>query len=274
MTSTRPPAGSPDERPARTGSRWHRLVELARPRATRGQTVVAVLCLLLGVALVTSVHTHRAPRALRTAREEDLVRLLDGLSARSDRLRQQIARLEAERAAMSASGDQERAALEEARREVDALAVLTGTARATGPGVVLSISDPDGRVSADTMLDVVQELRDAGAEAIEIGRLDRAVRVVAATYFLDGEPGSVVVDGTEVRAPYRVVAIGDPPTLAAAMRIPGGVVDSVQREGGDVEIEPSQRVDVAALRPLDTPRYARPAPDSSGSTGPTGTPGR
>ena len=58
------------------------------------------------------------------------------------------------------------------------LRILTGTVAATGPGVTLTIDDPDGSVTAATLLDGVEELRDAGAEAIEI---NDSVRVVAST---------------------------------------------------------------------------------------------
>ena len=37
-----------------------------------------------------------------------------------------------------------------------------------GPGVRIVIRDPDGGVDAAEILDTVQELRDAGAESIEV----------------------------------------------------------------------------------------------------------
>ncbi|MFL6136817.1 MAG: DUF881 domain-containing protein [Frankiaceae bacterium] len=249
------------------GPAWRRLARLARPRASRGQAIVALLCAGLGVALVTSVHTNRTPQALATARQEDLVRVLDALSSQSDRLRQQIDQLRTARDQLASSGDATRAAIGEARREADALAILAGSAPATGPGVALSIDDPRATLTADTMLDTVEELRDAGAEAIEIGPAGHAVRVVASTYFTDAAPGTVAVDGVALHPPYRIIAIGDPATLAAAMRIPGGVVDAVQRLGGSVDVETLGTVQVTALRPLDDPRYARPAPGSTGSAG-------
>ena len=106
------------------------------------------------------------------------------------------------------------------------------------------------------LLDTVQELRDAGAEAVEVG----GVRVVASTSFLDAPSGEgVLVDGQPVAAPFEVVAVGDAPTMAAALAIPGGVVDVVSRAGGEVAVEQREAVSVDALRELTTPRYARPA---------------
>jgi len=109
------------------------------------------------------------------------------------------------------------------------------------------------------LLDEIQELRAAGAEATQIGgatgkqvrlRIDSAVT---------GSSGAINVDGTGLSPPYTVVTIGDPPTLAAALNIPGGVIDTVARAGGTLSVEQARRVRVEALRVPRTPQYARPA---------------
>jgi uncharacterized protein YlxW (UPF0749 family) len=69
----------------------------------------------------------------------------------------------------------------------------------------------------------------------------------------------MVVDGQTLRAPYTVTAIGDSHTLAAALRIPGGVVESLRNLGGDGVIDERTAVRVTALRPASTPQYAHPA---------------
>jgi len=82
---------------------------------------------------------------------------------------------------------------------------------------------------------------------------------VAQTSFVDGPAGSLVVDGQHVQAPYTIVAIGDSHTLAAALRIPGGVVENLRNLGGDGIVDERTTVEVTALRPASTPQYARPA---------------
>ena len=73
-----------------------------------------------------------------------------------------------------------------------------------------------------------------------------------------GTPGALVIDGQTLNPPYTVVAIGDPPTLAAAMNIPGGAMDSVERVGGTMVVQQSDRVDVTALRQPKARQYAQP----------------
>ena len=121
-------------------------------------------------------------------RQTDLVRILDDVTERADRLRTEARDLEDTRARVTAGSGGTRAALEEAQDRARVLGVLAGTLPATGPGIELTISDPDGKVGADVLLDTLQELRDAGAEAVEISPLDGpAVRVVAGTSFVDAD---------------------------------------------------------------------------------------
>ena len=108
------------------------------------------------------------------------------------------------------------------------------------------------------MLDVINELRAAGAEAMEIRAAgDRPVRVGVDTWVV-GTPGALVDRRPTLNPPYSVLAIGDPPTLAAAMNIPGGAMDSVERVGGTMVVQQSDRVDVTALRQPKPRQYAQP----------------
>ncbi|HSO64397.1 MAG TPA: DUF881 domain-containing protein, partial [Ornithinibacter sp.] len=122
-------------------------------------------------------------------------------------------------------------------------------------GIELTISDPEHKVSGTVILDTVQELRDAGAEAIQIGD----ARVVANTWFAQTADG-ISVSGIEVRPPYVVKAIGDGATLAGALEIPGGVSATVRRVGGSTDTQIEERVEIDALLILAPPQYARPVP--------------
>ncbi len=239
------------------GTDWRQVRRLLRPRATRVQAVVATLCVLLGFGLVVQVRSTGRDSGLRSARQEDLIRILDDLTARSDRLRREVDTLAATRARLSSGTDSSRTAVTEAQRRAQTLGVLAGTVPATGTGIRLTVIDPQGAIRAEVLLDALEELRDAGAEAVQLG----SVRVVAATYLLDAPAGGIVVDATVLRPPYRFTVLGDPRTLAAALAIPGGVTDTVGlRAGASVVVEQSGRLTVTALRPLTRPRYARPAP--------------
>lgn len=235
----------------------HRMLSL---RLRRVDLLIAGLLLALGFGAAIQVRSTQNDGLLASARQEDLVRILDDLSGRSQRLRNEVTSLTAARERLA--GDPgATAALEEARRRTQLLGVLAGTVAATGPGVVLSIQDKEGSVRAEVLLDALEELRDAGAEAVQLEGAGGKVRVVASTALLDSPGGrGVVVDGTALRAPYRFLVVGQASTLTSALGIPGGVLDTVRLVGGDASVTSPATVSVTALKPLSTPRYARPAP--------------
>src|SRR4051794_16239006 len=238
---------------------WRRIVSGLRSRPGRGQVVAALLCGVLAFAVVTQAHTTSRTNGVTAARPQDLLTILADLQGRAERLRGQVADLQVSQARLAGGSAGTTAALAEARQRAQTLGILTGTVAARGPGAVLTITDPRGSVRADVLLDAIEELRDAGAEALQLG----GVRVIASTSLVDVD-GGVKVDGTIVRAPYRLVAIGDPRTLASALGIPGGVLDTVgSQPGAHATVTTSPSVAVTALRPLTTPRYARPAPGQS-----------
>jgi uncharacterized protein YlxW (UPF0749 family) len=213
-----------------------------RPRASR--MAVAALLTATGFALPLAVSAARrsAPAGMSTARPVEQVGVL---GAESRRLAAQTAALAASQAAL-ASAAPDQAAIAAAQARADSLAVLSGAVPVAGPGIVLTIADPRGTVTADVFLDALQELRDAGAEAIALS----GVRLVASSYLLDGSGGAIIVDGHPVRAPYRIDAIGDAHTLAEAMRFPGGVLDTVAaRAGASATVTVSARVVIRATRP-------------------------
>src|SRR5262249_34708224 len=140
------------------------------------------------------------------------------------------------------------------RKESRALGILLGTLPAVGPGVIVTITDPARGLTGEDLLDVVEELRGAGAEAIQFG----PVRVTTATSF-EGSGGITTGGRNELRSPYRVTAIGDPKTLDTALNIPGGVAATVRAAGGRLTVQELRRVDVSETRSLPQPRYAQPS---------------
>jgi uncharacterized protein YlxW (UPF0749 family) len=220
----------------------------------RAGALIGVLTALLGFAIAVQVRANSSTDSLAGLREDDLIGILDNQNARADRLRQQITELQRSLRQLQDSGDRSAAAREQAQQEADALGVLLGTLPATGPGVIVRISDPDNKLRAEDLLDVVEELRGAGAEAISFG----PVRVSTGTAFTD-DAGSVAVDGTLLSAPYEVLAIGEAKTLDTALNIPGGAAATLRAAGGDLQVSERARVDITVTRALPTPKYAVPS---------------
>ncbi|MFJ9443547.1 DUF881 domain-containing protein [Kitasatospora sp. NPDC101235] len=249
-------AAEPEPAPDRNAGRRRLKAALWPPRLSRGQLVVALLLFSLGLGLAIQVRsTNDHHSQLRGARQEDLVRILDELDSRQQRLQQEKAELEQSLAKLENSSNQAKEAQEQTRKKVTELGVLAGTVKATGPGIVLTVDDPQGQVKADMLLDTLQELRAAGAEAIQIND----VRVVVNTYFTDLSAGGVQIDGKKVSQPYRFTVVGNPQDLTPALNIPGGVVRTLESHQARATITQQQKVVVDALVDPKSPQYAKPA---------------
>ena len=208
----------------------------------RPHLLIGLLFLVLGLLVTVAIVRPGEEDTWRNARTEDLVQVLDDLGARQDRLEAESARLAALQADLESGSTVE--AVAEAKRRLAALQVLAGTTPVSGPGVRITITDPEAALDAPVLLDAVQELRDAGAEAISVG----ATRVVVDTWFA-GAGDQMVVNGQPVGAPIRIDAIGDPETMIAALSIPGGLADSVRTRGADFVASPSQDLTISVTVP-------------------------
>lgn len=236
----------------------------ARPGRRRPVTrlVVSALCALLGFALVVQVRRTAEGDTLASARPDELVQILDGLQRQEDDLLEEIAELQGTLDRLRSSGASAEEALAEAERQAEALGILAGTVPATGPGVTAVVRDTAAQLPPEVLLDAVQELRNAGAEAIAIGGGSGTAATGTVRIGVDsavtGAAGAVVLDGTPLVAPYVIRAIGDPATLAAALAIPGGVLDVVRRGGGELDVTQADMIEIDVLRPVRNPQYARP----------------
>ncbi|MEU6593890.1 DUF881 domain-containing protein [Streptomyces sp. NPDC046881] len=242
------------EQPQQPQTGRQRLVKgLWPPRFTRAQLIVALLLFGLGFGLAVQVASNSdTDGALRGARQEDLVRILDELDSRTQRLEDEKQGLEKQRQELQSSSDQAAEARRQTAEKERQLGILAGTVAAQGPGITMTIEDTKGTVQADMLLDAIQELRAAGAEAIQVN----GVRVVAGTYVTDSGK-SVSVDGNKINTPYRFKVIGKPQDLEPALNIPGGVVQTLEKEQATVTVERSDKIVVDALRQAKRPDYAR-----------------
>jgi uncharacterized protein YlxW (UPF0749 family) len=221
---------------------WYRL-----RRGVGAPVLLAAAAAVVGFLLVGQLQGPRRESAPLSAESEgDLARILADLNAEADALQTEIAELKVQLGELRRSSRDETAAAEAAAEQLRNLQVLAGTTPVTGPGVLVTIADPNGLLTYDTMIDVVQELRDAGAEAVAVN----GNRIGVATSFAERE-GKVTVDGVVLSAPFRIAAIGQPATLDGGLKIPGGAVDAVSTVKG-------VRVTVAKQARVDLPAVARP----------------
>lgn len=218
------------------------------PISTRSRVLIAVLCGVLGFGIAIQVRQTQDDE-FAALRQDDLVRLLDEVTQRNDDLVAERDQLLRDRSALRSGSDAQQLAAEYQLVH----GVLAGTEPVEGPGVVVTVENA-GQVSAQTMVHMLEELRNAGAEAVEVS----GQRLIASSAFVD-TPDGVLVDGQRTDDPMEWRAIGDPDTMAVALNIPGGALTGFRNAGAVVDLEQRDLVQITAIREVFEPEYAAPA---------------
>ena len=238
-----------------------------------GEPAVAAVCVVLGFLLalqLKSVKINTAVDASNAGRLETLQELYNAMADQKEGLEEQVAQMKTElanyREQAAGSGESGQALKE----EVEHLEEAAGLTDVQGPGVSVIMQDStaanatgdeaDYIIHDSDLLSVINELRDAGAEAISLnGERLLATSEVRCT-------GAVVsVNGRRYAAPFVIFAIGDPTTLYNALTMRNGVVDVLGQWKIDVNVTMSDELLIPKYNGAVEFRYARNAAADDGS---------
>jgi uncharacterized protein YlxW (UPF0749 family) len=223
-------------------------------RPSRAQAIVGLLLAALGFAAVIQVRTNTTDNTYAGYREQDLVDVLSGLAGTSQRAQHQINQLESTRRQLQANRRRQSTALAVAQKQAQELSILAGWVPVTGPGIRLTVTEGPRAVDVDSVLDTIEELRSAGAEAMQI---NGKVRLVAQSS-VQSSAGGLEVDGKLLTSPYVLDAIGDPHTLEGALTLLDGPISQFKDAGATVDLQAEKTLDITAVHTPTAPQFAQP----------------
>ncbi len=182
----------------------------------RAQVSLAVVALILGLLVVLQIRSQSQSDELASQSTQELTVLVANLNDRNAELRAEVASLEKEVSDLQASKARGQSSVGELRSDLAKLQGWSGLGAVTGPGVRLTVAGP---IAGTAVMDLVNELRNAGAEAIAI----EDVRVVPGTV-VAGPAGGLSVLDKALPDPFTVDAIGSSDTLTGSLSRVGGIV--------------------------------------------------
>jgi len=138
------------------------------------------------------------------------------------------------------------------------LQLLAGSVATQGSGIVITVTEaPEAanktRVRDEDLWLITNELLAAGAEGISIND-QRLVGVSG----IRNVGTRVMIYQTMTNSPFQISAIGEPAVMETALRMRGGVVDTLGRWGIKVSIIRSDAVKLPAFRGAPSFRYSKP----------------
>lgn len=145
--------------------------------------------------------------------------------------------------------------------------MLLGLTDVNGSGIVITLKDNDTvkrsnlspldnielyLVHAGDLVEVVNALKNAGAEAISINgqRITNFTSIYCAG-------NVVVVNGEKISSPIEIKAIGSPELLYGSITIPGGYLELMEETGVIVEVKKSENISINRYDRVLNAQYMR-----------------
>jgi uncharacterized protein YlxW (UPF0749 family) len=190
-----------------------------RPMSSGSKASVALVAGLLGVLVVAQLNAQQAVPGLSNLSATDLTQLIANLTTGNDQLRTEIADLTTQEAKLSAAHDRGETTTGELNGDLDRIRAWAGLIPVTGPGISITVQGPIG---GDGIQQLLNELRNAGAEAIAVD----GVRVVNGSV-VAGEPGGLSIENDALGNAFEIRAIGSPQILTGTLTRTGGVIAQI-----------------------------------------------
>jgi len=225
---------------------------------------IAFVCVVLGIMISTQFRNVKNSDSLTVQRAEELTSKLNQVQKERDELKKQINDLEAKISNYENSAAKSSTVTKSLKDDLDKYKELAGLSDVEGPGIIVTINDGSTQlqpgadqnaflVHDEDLLNIVNELRAAGAEAISIND-----QRLVATSEIRMIGNTIDINSVRFTPPYVVKAIGNPDTLEAALRLKGGIIDTLSNWGIQVNIKRSDKILVKKYDGVLTYKYAKP----------------
>lgn len=219
----------------------------------QGQAAIALVCVVLGIMLAVQFRTTQDIRStVPFQRIEDLSQRLLQAEKERDSLLEQVKNMS------------DISSKEVVEKEMESLKMGAGITPLEGPGIIITIDDSKRQSKAgenpnlylihdDDILKVINELWAAGAEAVSINEQ----RLIANSEIRCAGP-TLSVNNTRYSPPYDIMAIGEPKGLETALKMRGGVVETLQFWGIQITIKRVDHVIVPGYKGTFRFEHAKP----------------
>ncbi|HET9853186.1 MAG TPA: DUF881 domain-containing protein [Candidatus Limnocylindrales bacterium] len=219
----------------------------------RSRLSVAAVATLLGILTIGQLRGQAGVPGLSALSATELTQLIANLTTGNDQLRTEIGELQRQEADISSTKQRGETTVDNLTADLERIRAWAGITAVTGQGIVISVQGPIG---GDGVEDLLNELRNAGAEAIAVA----GVRVVGGVV-VAGTPGGLSVENQALGDAFEIRAIGSPQILTGTLTRTGGVIAQVGAAypATRLTVAPIESMTLPATERTGPPTYARPS---------------
>lgn len=213
--------------------------------------VLGIMCFALTVGICIQVKTVKNTSSVvsQNYEENNLRAEVLKYKEKYDNLLRETEKIDNELQQEIEKATENNSELEEAKNQINEGNKMIGLTEVNGSGVIITVADSD--IDANTVLNandllvhdsdilkIVNELKNAGAEAISIN----GQRVIITTPIICG--GNIInINGEKIGSPFEIKAIGSPEALANLSR-PGGWLNKMEDRGIKINLKKSNNIDI------------------------------
>lgn len=221
-------------------------------RAPRSQLVVGLVTFVLGLLLVVQFRSQAGDTGLAVMSAQDLTVLVANLNTHNDQLRGEVSNLERQLAELERGRSSGATSVSQIRSDLGRIRAWSGLDPVAGRGVTITVA---GQISGPSLENLINELKNAGAEAVAIEN----VRVVPGTV-IGGVTGKVSVDAKALGDPFTIRAIGKPTVLTGSLARAGGIIAQLGATNPTttVDVAETQRIEMPATTSTLLPSHGHP----------------
>jgi uncharacterized protein YlxW (UPF0749 family) len=218
----------------------------------RGRLAMTAVAAVLGLLVVIQLKIQQADPGLSALTAQELTVLVANLNTRNEQLRGEVTTLDRDLASLAADQARGQSSVDQIRRDLGRIRAWSGLEALIGRGIRIEVGGP---IAGSGVEEVLNELRNAGAEAIAVG----GVRVTSGTV-VAGAPGSVSVENTALASPFDIHAIGSPEILTGSLTRVGGVISllAATQPGVTLAVTPLDTVQIPATSRALAPVHGAP----------------
>jgi uncharacterized protein YlxW (UPF0749 family) len=227
-------------------------------RDRRSQVTLAVVAAILGLLVIVQLKGQAGGSELESKSAQELTEIVANENTENDRLRAEVAALQTQLGELQTDRASGATSFDQLESELGRIRAWSGLDPIAGRGVTITV---EGEIDAASVDELINQLRNAGAEAIAIDD----IRVIDRTT-ISGVPGSLDADGFLLGDPFTIRAIGKPETLVGSLTRVGGIIAqlSATNPGATVDVKPSAPTDPLMTLPASkrdlTPAHATRLP--------------
>lgn len=212
---------------------------------------LTAVALLIGLLLIGQLRSQARPTEISSLSAQELSQLIETLADRNRELRSGLTDVREQLREYRVARSQGQSALDVTRQDLRRITAFAGLAAVEGQGIVLEV---DGSLDAIALNDLINELRNAGAEAIAVDE----IRITHQSVAIQGAT-SLLIDGVGVGEQFELRAIGSPEGLLATIERPGGIISQLEQFiKATIMARQSDQITLPATSLTLVPAVARP----------------